>query len=431
MAKRRGNLELSWQPKLKQWYRKRTGKQYWLGTGKGISDRQSYRKALAKWRTVEAALDLQDEEQQREKRHEQAIEQLRDLMHNDLLPDPYRKDAAQMFANHRPFRVLDPQYKTGRPSTIKGTRTTISELFAFFLRDQRKRVDHGKQFPDAPQSERLSEASYTAFYQTQPTIKNAVGVIPFDKNNFVPTIKQFRKKLQDRLVAGEIKPGTFNFRIRVFRSFVFWLAENQYLDDVPTNGAKLFSLYQVKPSAKLVDSSTVKLLWTTADDKLKTFIALALNCGFYASCISTLDGSMILGDYIVRQREKTGVPTKHKMWPITKQLIKTTRTNADGIIFLTSNGKPYAYSHDGGRVDLIAQSFRVLCKKVGVKGVSFSHLRDTSATHVEQIDPTLTSQFLGHTDKRMAKYYIDHGKLDTSRLDAAIDQLEQIYGLTL
>ena len=41
-------LKLSWNKSLKQWYKTENGQRLWLGTGKGKSDVESYRKALAK-----------------------------------------------------------------------------------------------------------------------------------------------------------------------------------------------------------------------------------------------------------------------------------------------------------------------------------------------------------------------------------------------
>jgi hypothetical protein len=67
--------------------------------------------------------------------------------------------------------------------------------------------------------------------------------------------------------------------------------------------------------------------------------------------------------------------------------------------------------------------------------VSFSNFRDTTSTKIESIDHTLTDVIDGHADNRMAKWYIDSGKLDQdarwSKLDKAIDTLEKWYGFQL
>ena len=83
----------------------------------------------------------------------------------------------------------------------------------------------------------------------------------------------------------------------------------------------------------------------------------------------------------------------------------------------------------------IDNQLTMLKKHLKITKVSFSNFRDTSSTKIESIDPTLTDVFDGHADTRMAKFYIDHGKLDKNalfaRLDAATDTLEKWYGLKL
>src|SRR6476660_6171492 len=54
-------LELTWVAKLRQWRKRRNvgGKRtdFYLGTGDGPDDRESYRRALGKWKVIEAELD--------------------------------------------------------------------------------------------------------------------------------------------------------------------------------------------------------------------------------------------------------------------------------------------------------------------------------------------------------------------------------------
>ena len=54
---RNGKLELTWVASLKQWRKRHKGQTYYLGTGKGKSDRVAYRRALARWNTLKAEHD--------------------------------------------------------------------------------------------------------------------------------------------------------------------------------------------------------------------------------------------------------------------------------------------------------------------------------------------------------------------------------------
>ena len=56
-----GKLELTWIESSRQWRKRRSiggkRKDFWLGTGKGRADRESYERAFKKWRLIEAELD--------------------------------------------------------------------------------------------------------------------------------------------------------------------------------------------------------------------------------------------------------------------------------------------------------------------------------------------------------------------------------------
>ena len=56
-------LELTWVEKLRQWRKRRNvggkRKDFYLGTGNGPDDRESYRRALGKWKLIEAELDAE------------------------------------------------------------------------------------------------------------------------------------------------------------------------------------------------------------------------------------------------------------------------------------------------------------------------------------------------------------------------------------
>ena len=49
-------LELTWHKPTKQWRKRFKGKEYYLGSGGGKSDLQSYERAVAKWRSISESL---------------------------------------------------------------------------------------------------------------------------------------------------------------------------------------------------------------------------------------------------------------------------------------------------------------------------------------------------------------------------------------
>ena len=107
---------------------------------------------------------------------------------------------------------------------------------------------------------------------------------------------------------------------------------------------------------------------------------------------------------------------------------------------MNGDGQPLVRETEQSRSDIIGALFAKTRKGAEVQA-TFSNLRDTSATHVERlsrtgtgpIDKALVSLFLGHGDDRTASYYIDNDPetMETTKLDAVIDQLATIYDLRL
>lgn len=58
-------LELSWHKPTKQWRKRHRGKEYYLGTGRGKTDLESYERALTKWRARWANLERAAEMERR------------------------------------------------------------------------------------------------------------------------------------------------------------------------------------------------------------------------------------------------------------------------------------------------------------------------------------------------------------------------------
>jgi hypothetical protein len=206
------------------------------------------------------------------------------------------------------------------------------------------------------------------------------------------------------------------------------------LQGLPRGIRELCGKYEYKPNAKALELTTIRKIWTAASVRMKAWMALALNVGFYAADIADLKDKEIDGGYIIKERGKTGVPTKLKLWRVTQRLLGVTGgSDKSGYLYPGRQGKRLIHynAKKTSRTDPIAKGFRRLCDDLDIKGYSFSNLRDTSSTLVESIDPALTDAFDGHKDKRMARFYVDPAMLDTSRLDAVIGRLEATYRLTL
>ena len=168
--------------------------------------------------------------------------------------------------------------------------------------------------------------------------------------------------------------------------------------------------------------------------------ALGVNCGFYAVDIANLRREHLQGNYIVCDRHKTGVPTRFKLWKVTKELLKKA-ANGKELVFEAHDGgmiqraDPDANGGKGKQQRLVDNQMTIVKRKLKLKGVSFSNFRDTSSTKIESVDRSLTDIFDGHKDGRMARFYVDRKGVDMNELfaplDRATDELEKWYGLDL
>ena len=179
-----------------------------------------------------------------------------------------------------------------------------------------------------------------------------------------------------------------------------------------------------------------------ARDRLKCFVLLGLNCALYTSEIAELKAEHLHNGYIAKRRRKTNAPYKIKLWKITQDAIEAQRDDlkrdTSGLLFVTGTGRPLWAETEKGRTDSISQLLRRVVIDLGVK-LSWKQLRNTTCEHIERladekgVGGDLATAVLQHTDKRMARTYLDQDprKLSTVQLDAAIDDLEKVYGLKL
>ena len=86
--------------------------------------------------------------------------------------------------------------------------------------------------------------------------------------------------------------------------------------------------------------------------------ASELSSGFYAMDIATLqkDHPIEDGKYIARYRNKTGIPTKHLLWPVSRKRIHRCRARSGDLLFTRKQQLPLVVekSNDGKRYDSIA-----------------------------------------------------------------------------
>jgi hypothetical protein len=446
-------LELTWVAKLRQWRKRRNvggkRKDFYLGTGNGADDRESYRRPLGKWKVIEAELDALKAAETLQQKYAKWGAMLAARQRENGKPDttPLPQPCPLGDKLHPSLeRWLEGRARMGedRPTAPpKPKAKTMGKHLDDYIAEQRERYEHGLKFPNAPQHERISPARFIAYRWTAETLKLswADESLPKDEATLEALMERFRSEQKRLLTKGTIKPATFNERIKTMRHFLGYLYRKRLIATLPRETERLCAKHAVKSTARALDVDMIRLIWREASPRLKTYVALALNCGFYAVDIANLEHAHIKGAYIACDRHKTGVPTRFKLWDVTKRLLAENCNGKEKLAFRAKYGgplmviEPDAESGRGRRWCEIENDFAALRKRLALKNVSFSNLRDTSSTKVESIDRSLTDLFDGHKDGRMARYYIDGSKIDYDRmfshLDKAIDELDAYYGLEL
>jgi integrase len=449
-------LELTWIASLSQWRKRRNvggkRKDFYLGTGNGKDDRASYERALAKWRIKEAELNAQDAADALQAAYAKWGESLAARDHTNRspcacqqtlpsLPEP-RLRGDEVHPSMQ--RWMDGTARMGedRPSAPpKPKAKTLDAHIDDYIAEQRERYEHGLRFPDAPQDERISPARFIAYRWTANVLREIWfgEPLPEGEAGLEALMERFRSTQKREMTEGRIKPSTFNERVKTLRHFLGFLYRKRLIASIPRETERLCAKHAVRSTARALDVETVRLIWRNASPRLKTYIALALNCGFYAVDIANLERAHIQGDHIACNRHKTGVPTRFKLWPLTKRLLAENGSTAGRLALTAQDGgpllvvEPDAESGRGRRWSQIDNDLAALKKRIGLTGVSFSNLRDTSSTRIESIDRSLTDLFDGHKDARMARFYVDGSKIDPDRmfagLDRAVSELEAFYTL--
>lgn len=128
-------------------------------------------------------------------------------------------------------------------------------------------------------------------------------------------------------------------------------------------------------------------LFAAADSRMRCYMLIALNCGYYPEDIGDLKASHLVKDgdrfYLRNLRKKTGTKRQHLLWPETVSAIEAERNGTEGLLFVAPQG---------GEVDAntLQKPWARLQKVSGVKGY-FKHLRHTSSHAVKEIADSETS----------------------------------------
>lgn len=232
---------------------------------------------------------------------------------------------------------------------------------------------------------------------------------------------------------GEISDSHWSACLSVARTFIRSRWERRLIE-LPRNLSSLKASISNKPIIVFEDEE-ITARYSKADDRMRLFILLALNCGMYQRDIGDLRQSEVdwKAGRITRQRTKTRkrskkVPTvNYKLWPSTFELLKEHRSEDSEFALLNQDGRPLWHQKrvDGKyrKSDAIKNLyFRLQRDELpeGMEHKPFKTFRKTSASRLEEHDKygRYSEYFLGEAPSSITqKHYAVPSK---KQFDAAL-----------
>lgn len=415
--------ELTWKPDGKKtpsgrWCKVIEGRTHYFGRAKKKDATKEYDQA------VDAYRQFLNDRQERQRQEDRLVE----LVTRQSQGDPTVQ--TRMLSDPESILWLWRQSERKRQKQIDKVAMPISDQIELFVEDQKRRQRKGE----------ISESRCNNIERHVNTFNDHVNGASWsteDDGTNERLLRSYRTFLDEQVATNTIKDSYESDRLEVLKMLVRWVSAERYLKLLPSNLDHICKRKQREANPNPFNVADVRRIWMAANVELRCYMSLALNAGYYAVDISTIQANNLHGDYLIKPRQKTkrhNVIMKHLLWDVTRGLIKKRRVQS------VVAGEPILRSPKGGelvkgRKDRCGQALRPVLDQLGIKDKSFSSFRDTGATIISAINPGLREQYLGHKDNSQASFYVaDIGvvmgeeKLD-SPLDEAIKQLETILDL--
>jgi hypothetical protein len=381
------------------------GKLYYLGKGRGISDRASYNKAVLEWKRVLRAA-------------------------SEAASQPKEKPDSAAVAT-------PPMAAAGEPRS-ENLRQSVER----FIQSKAREARAGEISPRRTAVLRSGLSHIVEMFGEVPT--RSLGA---------PQVKAVKDYLLDLKAKGQLKSSTAKLYFGDYRGFMRWAWQEESLPNLPRNlserlfkdtqrDAKPKQYFQPKEVQRLYQYCLELHRKSVADGKadeerdlMTAALLLGLNCGFTQSDIADLKvGEVNLfgkKHRIVRKRSKTQVPSNHLLWRKTAEALRgwIEGKAPEHLVFQKEDRSPVAgRGENEGRHDIVGQKFARVIKAVFGQSDSrrFRELRRTSANRCAQRKGESVAQwFLAHTDKNVSSHYIERPQ---KQLDVMLAYLEVDYG---
>ena len=307
-----------------------------------------------------------------------------------IIPDDLDVIAKEgLFGNNRVWRDrLSRHVQTPKEKTVE----TCLASFLAEIRNSQKSPTHNEIL------------AYLNSTLTSPTWTKETSVETIDEQ----TVARHYNYLCSLLLS----PGRHNKLLGFFRRFVEWLVSSRYLERLPLN-IKL-KQHRKKPTYQAVKQfANVKEVIEGLKMPYCLWALLGVNCGMTNADLGGLTWEMINRTtwVLTRRRAKTGdnpnSPTvSYKLWTETVAALKELGVKENGLVFMTSNGKPMYdvhYTENGkpSKKDMFANKWQRLKPACTIPLAKFRSIGSTYLKHDEQWRGYV-DLFLAHTPKTLA-----------------------------
>lgn len=310
----------------------------------------------------------------------------------------------------------------------------IGKLAKFWLDQRRKQVDRNELSFSQWDEDRSKLQSFRDFlFANYPTVVYVDDIDPAILNLY----RDKQWEFVDSDNGHRISKVTLRKRLAVVAKWLTWLVDQNILAEPPKDLRTYGRVKLDKPTPLFWSIDEIKRMASKATDRTRLYLMLAVNLGYLQKDIATLEPNMVDWEtgIVTRDRHKTGVPTKAKLWNSTLALLQEHRNPTDsGPLLVDQNRNPLYVEKVNAkgnaiRLDAIGLAFNRVkqAKKTGFKGDkrSFKHLRKSAANEIEKVRPDLTSLFLGHSEKGTKRFYVDQ---HYTELFAETDKLAKVFG---
>lgn len=450
--KKAGGRLLSWHKGVKQWYKTvpifedghEATKRKYFGTGRGVSDLTSYRRALVKYQAYMDEWEIGQAARAHLKRMASremgttVIEQWLQK-HRRHVYDPDHDLTAEEETERRQQNSLKLRgltAKSNETDPVSSGGVTISDHIDRWLKMEQSRRDARQITPAAWDSKRKGIKTFREL---------CAGRSLGSPQDVERLLGDYRVSLLACFEVGTYAANTVNDKLKFLGQFVRWAYENRVLDESPRTLKTILIKLPVMKEGHPLALPTIRDTWSSANPRMKCFIALGLNCGFKNKDIAVLRAEDVRGNRIVSTRSKTKAPMNYLLWGVTQRLINQTRQDAGqgagGALFSATNGSPIAPGTIGAlfkKVAKVAGAEVGKTKHNNTAYATFEQLRDTSTQQVQMSltqqgkDQSILQLFLAHKDSSTAAYYTTNDPLhfNSAALDQEIKKLEHYFDLS-